>query len=343
MRENRSHTNYGLWAGMTADVASDDTVLDAMFNTGIVGFKGFLSESGIDDFKRLDRQALSRAMAYCGQKGAVLALRAEWEDTIKQFAHPIRQTDRKDVSAFLDSRPVDAELKAAELAMEEAAKYGTKVHIVHVSHPKVVELIQSAKKTGVDVSLETCPHYLIFNEEDFIQQGPLLKCAPPLRDSDCVNGLWEKVKNKQIDCISSDHSPCPLSMKQAGNENIWEAWGGIQGVQFGTTAFLSQAMSRGLSLEEVLPMLTANVASRFPSLEKQGEIKIGNQANLTIYHSDSKTVFKKEDILFRHPYSPYVGQEVQGNVEATIVNGNLVFDREKGMLSDPFGKDICAM
>ncbi|WP_416148659.1 allantoinase AllB [Salipaludibacillus sp. HK11] len=336
--QGRSYINFGLWGGMTADVANNNAELDEMLATGIVGFKGFLSESGIDDFKRLDKKSLSSAMEYCSQSDTLLALHAEWEDTLNRFS--TASFKRNDYRSFLRSRPVDAELDAVSRALDDAAKFGTKLHIVHVSHPDVVDLIQVAKKSGINVSLETCPHYLLFNEGDFLREGAQLKCAPPLRDKESVDGLWTQIKNGAIDFISSDHSPCPISMKPNDEDQIWNAWGGIQGVQFGTTAFISEAKNRGIPLTNVLPLLTSNVANRFPSLEKQGKILPGNQANLSIYNPNSQIKVEKDDILFRHKYSPYVGRMIEGQISATIVNGHLVYERKTGITQVTLGKDV---
>ncbi|PYZ94741.1 allantoinase AllB [Salipaludibacillus keqinensis] len=336
--QGRSYTNYGLWAGMTADVVDHEKELEAMIDCGVVGFKGFMSDSGIDDFKRLNRSALFQAMKFCAQSNSLLALHAEWEETLSRSSYLQKQSPR----SFLDSRPVKAEMDAVKLAMEAAAKYGTKVHIVHVSHPDVVDIIQTAKKSGVDATLETCPHYLLFNEEDFIREGPLLKCAPPVRDSESVEGLWDRIGAGQIDFISSDHSPCPPSMKLAGVKDIRDSWGGIQSVQFGTTAFLSEAKKRGLSLSNVLPLLTSNISKRFPPLQTQGEIKVGMEAHFAIYEPAQVTLIEKQDILFRHNYSPYVGKQIEGRISHTIVHGEVVFDRPFGMIGPFVGRDICA-
>lgn len=335
----RSYTNYGLWGGITANVAGNEAELEAMVDTGIVGFKAFLSESGIDDFQRLDDSALKSAMKYCSKADVLLALHAESEDIISQASAGLVNT-RRDYQAFLESRPLEAEMKAVEQSLEKAAKFGTKLHIVHVSHPDVATLINTAKKSGVDVSLETCPHYLLFTDEDFRQNGPALKCAPPLRSVESVEGLWEHIANGTIDFISSDHSPCPLSMKLIGEDNIWHAWGGIQGVQFGTTAFISEAVRRGLPLSQIIPLLTSNTADRFPTLQSQGKISAGMKANFTIYDPDIKKIVKKQDILFRHSYSPYVGLEIDGDIKATIVNGEIVYNNKEGIVGNAVGKDV---
>ncbi|GAE32049.1 allantoinase AllB [Halalkalibacter hemicellulosilyticus] len=336
----RSYCNYGLWAGITANNVHQEKELEQMALAGIVGFKGFLSESGIEDFPYLDEASLSSAMKYCAQLNTVLALHAEWENDIAPLEKRLRAAGRTDVRAFLESRPVEAELSAINRVIEIAGKYGTKIHVVHVSHPEVVALLQQAKASGIDVFIETCPHYLLFHEEDFIQQGPVLKCAPPLRSRDSVEGLWECIDRGWIDSIGSDHSPCLPSMKDRGKENIWLAWGGIQGVQFGNQAFISEGVRRQLSLSKLVPLLTSNLASRFDLLKNEGEISEGKQANFVIYQTQRTKYVRKDDLLFRHKFSPYVGMEFQGEIQATIVNGSLSYEREKGMLGNLMGERL---
>ena len=170
--------------------------------------------------------------------------------------------------AFLASRPVSAEEKAVSYALELAAKYGTALHFVHISSAKVVGLIEQAKKSGVDVTVETCPHYLIFDEEDFLKNGAILKCAPPLRPREEVEGLWDCIQRGWIDTIGSDHSPCLYSMK--ATDSIWDAWGGIQGVQFTWLALLDEALKRKINLKQILPLGTSNVAERFGIADRKG-------------------------------------------------------------------------
>ncbi|UTR13603.1 allantoinase AllB [Salipaludibacillus sp. LMS25] len=339
---HQSFIDFALWGGMTADMSHNEKALQAMQDVGIIGFKGFLSESGISDFKRLDHHSLPQAMAFCGETNTILALHAELEDILTHY--DLSQSGRKDAAAFLESRPVDAELEAVDIVLDYSAKYNTPLHIVHVSHPDVVERLFSAKKTGVNVSIETCPHYLLFTDEDFLREGPLLKSTPPLRDKDSVEGLWEKIHQGKIDIISSDHSPCPPAMKQRGINNIWQAWSGIQSVQFGIPAFISCALRRGFSLTDMLPLLTNNAAQRFPYLHEQGRIQPGKKANLTIYDPTIDTHVTSDDILFRHKYSPYVGREIKGAIKATFVNGQCVYKAEEGIVVDePFGKNLASL
>src|SRR5579871_5907613 len=156
---------------------------------------------------------------------------------------------------FLESRPVIAEVEAIQRATLFAGEVGAKLHIVHISSGRGVVAAAEARARGVDVSIETCPHYLFFTEEDVERLGALAKCAPPLRDHSEQASLWQKVLDGTVDLIASDHSPAPPELKSGG---FWQAWGGIAGVQ-STLAVLLEAghHRRRLPLERIAALIAA--------------------------------------------------------------------------------------
>ncbi|MFL6561599.1 MAG: amidohydrolase family protein, partial [Bacillus sp. (in: firmicutes)] len=214
-------------------------------------------------------------------------------------------------------------------------KYGTALHFVHISSSKVIELIEQAKKSGVDVTVETCPHYLIFDEEDFIKSGAILKCAPPLRPREEVEGLWDCIQRGLIDTIGSDHSPCLYSMKVT--DSIWDAWGGIQGVQFTWLSLLDEALKRGINLKKVLPLGTANVAGRFGIADRKGRIRPGLDADLVLLRLDESTIADKQSLAFRNAYSPYENKKFSLKVKKTILRGKVIYDDQSGVSKEKYG------
>lgn len=324
-----SHIDYALWGGMTGTNLNNRQEL-AQMSEGVIAWKSFMSESGIDDFQHLSPDDLKQAMQAAKEHDKILALHAEWEEDIARLTALYKQDPRLDErSAFLASRPISAEEKAVSYALELAAKYGTALHFVHISSPKVVRLIDEAKKSGVNVTVETCPHYLLFGEEDFLREGAILKCAPPLRPREEVEGLWDCLANGMIDTIGSDHSPCLYSMKDT--DSIWDAWGGIQGVQFTWLAMLDEALKRKIPLKQVLPLGSSHVADRFGIRHKKGRISPGLDADLVLICLDETTVANKESIGFRNPYSPYEGRVFSTKVKKTMLRGKVIYDDQKGL------------
>jgi allantoinase len=330
-----SHIDYALWGGMTGTNLNNRQEL-AQMSEGVIAWKSFMSESGIEDFQHLSPEDLKQAMQAAKEHDKILALHAEWEQEIARLTALHKQDSRLDERrAFLASRPISAEEKAVGYALELAAKYGTALHFVHISSPKVIGLIDQAKKSGVNVTVETCPHYLLFDEEDFLREGAILKCAPPLRPREEVEGLWDCLANGMIDTIGSDHSPCLFSMKSTAS--IWDAWGGIQGVQFTWLAMLDEALKRKIALKKILPLGTSNVADRFGIKHQKGRISPGLDADLVFICLDETTVANKESFGFRNAYSPYEGRVFSTKVKKTMLRGKVIYDDQKGVTDEKWG------
>jgi allantoinase len=322
-----SHVDYALWGGMTGDTIQSQEFI--RMGEGIIAWKAFMCESGIEDFKMISYEELKQAMKIAKEQNKILALHAESEDEINKLASFYKQTRINDRIAYLHSRPISVEEKAVSSALELAAAYGTSVHFVHISSSRVIEMIQQAKKSGVNVTVETCPHYLVFDDQDFIRQGPILKCAPPLRSREEVEKLWDCINRGWVDTIGSDHSPCLYSMKSTNS--IWDAWGGIQGVQYTWLAFLDQALKRKISLSRILPLGTANVADRFGVAGRKGRILPGMDADLVLIALDEQTHVDQKSMAFRNPFSPYENFTFQLKIKKTILRGKVIYDDQIGV------------
>ncbi|WP_409304152.1 allantoinase AllB [Peribacillus sp. SCS-155] len=335
---SRSYVDYALWGGLTGSTTSYHTDFLEM-SKDIVAWKAFMCSSGIDDFDFVSPDHLKTAMKKATEQHKILALHAEWEEEVASLGIYYKQSKGLDERlAYLRSRPVSAEVKAVAYALDLAAKYGTSLHFVHISSPKAVGTIHEAKRSGVDVTVETCPHYLIFDEDDFLENGAVFKCAPPLRSRKDVEGLWECIVNGWIDTIGSDHSPSLYSMKTT--DSIWDAWGGIQAVQFTWPALLDQALKRGISLTKIIPLGTSNVAGRFSISDFKGRISPGMDADLVLIRLDESTSVDKASIAFKNPFSPYEGQTFHVRVKKTILRGTVIYDDQTGVIQERTGRCI---
>lgn len=335
---SKSYIDYALWGGMTGNNVHNNAEL-AHMSEGVIAWKAFMSESGIDDFPFVSPEQLELAMKIAREQNKILALHAEWSEEINSLTTFYKnQKDMNERNAFLASRPISAEERAVNFALELAAKYGTAIHFVHISSPKVVEQIHRAKKSGVNVTVETCPHYLLFDEEDFLRKGAILKCAPPLRPREEVEGLWECIANGWIDTIGSDHSPCLYTMKDT--DSIWDAWGGIQGVQFTWLALLDEALKRKISLKKILPLGTENVANRFRLSRNKGRIQPGLDADFVLISLDEETKVDKQSIAFRNSYSPYENRTFLLKIKKTILRGKVIYDNQTGVTEEKYGQYI---
>jgi allantoinase len=208
-----SLVDFAFWGGL---VPGNLDRLEELANRGVVGFKAFMSNSGIDDFPRADESTLREGMKRAAALGKIVAVHAESEEITSRLGRESLAQGRTSIRDYLDSRPIHAELDAIGRALELAGETGCALHIVHVSCGAGVALVVSAQKLGVNVTCETCPHYLALTEEDVLRLGAVAKCAPPPRPQSAQDSLWEYLKAEQISTVASDHSPAPPEMRPGG-------------------------------------------------------------------------------------------------------------------------------
>jgi allantoinase len=224
--------------------------------------------------------------------------------------------------AFLDSRPVLAELEAIQRALLLAKEAHAPLHLVHVSSGRGVVLAAEARARGVDVSIETCPHYLYFTDEDVERLGTVLKCAPPLRASDEQQALWAELAAGRVDLVASDHSPAPPALKGG---DFLAAWGGVAGVQSTLAVLLDRGChQRQLPVERVTSLLAAGPARRF-NIAGKGAVAEGLDADLALVDLHGQGTLAAADLHQRYPVSPYLGRSFRGRVRRTIRRGETIF------------------
>ena len=294
-----SVVDYGLWGGI---VPGNRDRLAELAERGVVGFKAFMSHPGTDDFGRADDHTLYAGMAEAARLGRIVAVHAENDGLT---ARRLGAT----AGDWLDSRPLIAELEAIGRAIAFAAETGCALHVVHVSHARGVDLIAEARSRGVDVTCETCPHYLVLTPEDVARLGPVAKCAPPIRHDP---GLWERLDDLQM--VTSDHSPCPPELK---DKPFGDAWGGIAGAQ------TTRTLLAGLDPPTLARLTAAGAAERF-GLPRKGRIAVGADADLALLEPAEHTL-RAADLRYRHKLSPYIGRRLRARVVRTLLRGREAF------------------
>ena len=314
--ERASIIDFGLWGGLVPGAVGE---MAEMAGRGVVGFKAFMCDSGLSEFPRADDETLRDGMAEAARLHVPVAVHAESHEITTALAARMRGRHARD---FLQSRPVAAEIEAVGRALEFARETGASLHIVHVSTGRGVLLAAEARTRGVDVSIETCPHYLWFTEADVERLGTIAKCAPPLRAAEHGEELWDTVMAGQVDIIGSDHSPTEPAMK-AGD--FLSAWGGIAGVQSTLPVLLDRGYrDRRLPLERIADLVAASPARRFRMAGK-GAIDQGNDADLVLIDIESSSTLREEHLQQRHKTSPYLGVTFRGVVRATLRRGEPIF------------------
>jgi allantoinase len=302
--------------------------MEELAGRGVVGFKAFLCDSGLPEFPRCDDATLYDGLSKAAGLQLPIAVHAENQELTGALSRRMMEQARTQIRDFLASRPVIAEVEAIQRATLLAEEAGAKLHIVHVSSGRGVLAALEARSRGVDVSIETCPHYLFFTGADVERLGvilkcaAILKCAPPLRDSAQREALWAKVLDGSVDMIASDHSPAPQTMKTG---DFWEAWGGIQGVQSTLPVLLDCGFhERNLPLERIAALVSANPAQRF-RIPNKGRLAFGCDADLVLVDLSQSHTLRARDLHQRHPLSPYIGVKFHGTVRRTIRRGATIF------------------
>ena len=317
--EAASITDFGIWGGIVPGNAGS---LAELAERGVMGFKAFMCNSGLAEFPRSDDATLYAGMREAARLGLPVAVHAESEEITKGITDRLLQAGQTDVRAFLASRPVAAEVDAIERAGRMARETGCKLHVVHISSGRGVAAALEARAAGADISIETCPHYLFFTSDDMLRIGAGAKCAPPLRSEQEREALWKALVRGDVDIIGSDHSPCSPELKD--RSSFFDVWGGIAGVQSTLPVLLeSLGSSRGLTLERMTQLTAANPAGRF-RIANKSTIAAGGQADLTLVDINASAELRPEQLLQRHPASPYVGKTIRGVVRATYRRGECI-------------------
>jgi allantoinase len=316
-------SDFALWGGLTP---GDLDRLDELAACGAIGFKAFMSNSGIADFAAADDLTLYEGMRRAARLGRPVAVHAESDAITSALAARAVAAGRLSARDYLGSRPVLAELEAIQRALLLAEEAGCALHIVHVSSGRGVALAAAARARGVDVSVETCPHYLVLGEDDVERLGALAKCAPPLRDAATRDELWARLLAGDVQLVASDHSPAPPEMKGDAAENFFAVWGGIAGVQATLPLLLEEGhYRRRLALAAVADLTAANVAARFGLAPRKGALAPGADADMALVALDESHTVRREELLDRHRLSPYVGRSLRGRVRRTIRRGQTIF------------------
>ena len=316
-----SLVDFAFWGGLTPGNLEQ---LEELVECGVIGFKAFMSNSGIDDFQAVDDLALYEGMERIAQFGSIVALHAENEQLTSMLAQRAISQGRTSIRDYLASRPVVAELDAIQRAILFAQETGCKLHIVHVSTGRGILLVAEARARGVDVSCETCPHYLVLSEEDIEALGAVAKCAPPLRTRAEQTALWQQLAAGNIPIVATDHSPAPLDMKTSNN--FFAVWGGISGCQSLLQLLLTEGYhQRHLPLTQIAAVTSENVAARFNIAPGKGTIAIGGDADLVLVDLEHRSVLDQQDLFYRHQFSPYIGRQLRGAIVRTLLRGQTVF------------------
>jgi allantoinase len=305
------HVDVGFWGGA---IPGNLGRLDALRRAGVLGFKCFLADSGAPDFPPLSPPGLAEAMREVAAFDGVLLVHAE--SGAELAACPPARGPR--YADFLASRPDRVEEAAVATVIEAARLTGARAHVVHLSSAGALPLISAARRDGVRITAETCPHYLALTAEEIPDGATGYACCPPIRSAANRDLLWSGLAGGTLGLVVSDHSPCAPELKRPGD--FGAAWGGISSLQLALPIVWTEARRRGVALAEVVTWMSERPA-RLAGLGAKGRIAPGRDADLCVFAPDEEFTVRAEDLHHRHPITPYAGRRLYGRVRRTWLRG----------------------
>jgi allantoinase len=315
----RCHVDVGFWGGVIPGNLAD---LGPLHDAGVLGFKCFLADSGCADFPPVDGRELAAALGVARALGAPLLVHAEASAAVTQATGP-RYAD------YLASRPRELENLAIAQVIEAARATGGHAHVVHLSSSDAVPMLATARRDGVRVTAESCPHYLTLAAEEIADGDTAAKCSPPVREAVNRELLWDALRSRVAGMVVSDHSPCLPAMK---TPDFGAAWGGISSLQLGLPLVWTQARRRGFALSDVVTWMARRPAE-LAGLRRKGRIAIGCDADFAIFAPDEDFTVDPARLHHRHPVTPYAGLRLRGVVRGTLLRGRPVdLARPRGQL-----------
>ncbi len=325
--KGKLHVNCGFWGGIVPNNLAD---IEDLIQAGVLGFKVFLTHSGIDEFPNVGQKELDIAMPILAKHGLPLLVHAELDAPHEQ-AHLLSKNPTS-YQAYLASRPVEWETNAIKMMIALCEKHQCRTHIVHVSSGDGMALISEAKNNNPALvnllSGETCPQYLYYCAKEIPDADTSYKCAPPIREKHHQQQLWQGLKNGQLAFIASDHSPAPKEVKELESGNLQKAWGGIAGLQFTLPLIWTKAQQLNLNFDllDLTRLLSSNAAAFMGYENTKGKIAPGYDADLCIWHPETPFTLTEDLIQHRHKITPYLNQQLYGRVIQTYVGGVKVYD-----------------
>lgn len=320
--KDRLHVNCGFWGGV---VSGNEKEIEPLIEKGVLGFKAFLTHSGIDEFPNATEADLRKVMPLIAKHNLPLLVHCELQ-TVSIDPSNFHPASYKD---YLASRPKKWEDDAIALMIRLCEDYNCRTHIVHLSSADSIPQIAKAKLKGLPVTVETGQHYLFFNAEEIRDGETAFKCAPPIRERSNNEKLWQALREGVIDFVATDHSPAPPEMKELDNGNFMKAWGGISSLQFSLPVLWTAAKKHGAGIQDIARWLAEKPAV-LPGMQgAKGKIARGYDADLIVWDPGKSFQVKEEIIQHKHKITPYMGQELLGVVEQTWLAGEKVFDQGK--------------
>lgn len=325
--EERAHVDVALCGGLVPSVALRPGALAELSREGVIAFKCFLAESGVDEFSRVHEGELREGMKALARLGAPLFVHAELPGPLSEGEAAAAGLDPRRYATYLASRPRRAEDAAIELVLRVARDTGARAHIVHLSSSDALRFVRPAREEGTSLTVETCPHYLTFAAEDIPDGATEYKCAPPIRERSNREALWDALREGLVDQIVTDHSPSTATLKCSGSGDFMKAWGGVSSLQLGLAAVWTEARGRGHTVRELAEWMSSAPARLAGVYGRKGAIAAGFDADIVVWDPDDDFTVDAATLEHKNKLTPYHGRTLKGSTLRTILRGETIYDR----------------
>ncbi|KAB2331524.1 allantoinase AllB [Cytobacillus depressus] len=331
---DQAFIDYCFWGGMTGEDAREGWVdnIYPQIEEGVVAFKVYMTPS-VPTFPKVSDAEMLEIFTHVAKTGLPIGVHAENYDICTFYSQKLEKEGRLDGPAWAEARSVLAEKVAIQLIISFAEATDARVHVVHMTSKEGVELVKAAKKRGVKVTAETCPHYLVLNAQDSMsERGSFAKIAPPLRGKEDNESHWQALADGTIDFVGTDHAPYEIATeKEFPGSTIWNTFPGIPGVETMVPILVSEGLNKGrLSLSRFVEVTSRNAAIHYGIYPKKGSMEIGSDADFTIIDLDREYVIDEQKTESMAKYNPLHGMKLKGKPVQTVIRGTLVFDEDNG-------------
>ncbi len=343
--KDKAVIDYAMWGGVTGEDirAGKKHIVKDQADYGVCAFKVYMTPS-VPTYERVTDPEMLEAFRWVAETGLPVGIHAENYAMCDYFVRKLQAEGRTDGPAWAEARLELAEKAAIQLGISFAEESGARLHIVHMSTGIGAKLVGEAKKRGLSVTSETCPHYLMLNyQEAMSEHMQYAKIAPPLRTKRDNKELWEGLQNGSVDFMATDHAPYEIETEKEGEGmNIWTAFPGIPGVETLVPILVSEGYNKGrLSLSRLVEVLSTSPAKQYGLYPKKGAMHIGSDADFTIIDLEREWTIDQKKTYSMAKYNPLHGIKLKGKPVKTVVRGTLVYDDNIGIVvKEGFGQFI---
>ncbi|HUO42881.1 MAG TPA: dihydroorotase family protein [Methylomirabilota bacterium] len=313
-----------------------------MMNRGNMVHIGKIAKMGVRSFKTfmckpyyVNDHTLMTLMRETNAQKSILNVHAEDEELANENLQRLMNKGRKDPLAHLEWKPNIVEERAIKKVIRWAEDLKARLHISHISTAEAVGMVRRAKGKRVNVTVETCPHYLTLTGKDMRKLGPYLKMNPSLKTGRDLIALWSGLRDGTVDLVTSEHAPGERSEKEIGWRDIWKAWGGVPTIETMLPVLLSEGVNKGrISMARLQQVICEKPARVFGLYPKKGTIRKGSDADLVIVDMKKKRTVRGSELHYKVGWTPYEGWRLQGWPRMTLRRGSVIFE-EGQILAKP--------